>query len=60
MDAQSSLRKQADFNQRILCGSRRSLRSLMPNENPGHVNKLVFLKLINLIVIYPGIEPYMF
>ena len=31
MEGQSSLRKQAKFSRRILCSSRRILRSLMPN-----------------------------
>lgn len=43
IDAQSSLRKQADFIQRILCGSRRILRSPMPNENPGIENLFLFI-----------------
>lgn len=43
MDAQSSLRKQADFIQRILCGSWRILRSPMPNENPGIENLFLFI-----------------
>ena len=43
MDAQSSLWKQADFIQRILCGIRRSLRSSMPNKNPGIENLFLFI-----------------
>ena len=43
IDAQSSLRKQGDFIQRILCGSRRILRSPMPNENPGIENLFLFI-----------------
>jgi len=43
MDAQSSLRKRADCIQRILCGSRRILRSPMPNENPGIENLFLFI-----------------
>ena len=43
IDAQSSLRKQADFIQRILCGSRRILRSPIPNENPGIENLFLFI-----------------
>ena len=34
MEGQSSVRKQAKFSRRILCSSRRILRSLMPNEHP--------------------------
>ena len=38
MKGQSSLRKQAKFNLRILCGSQRILRSLMPNQHPACVS----------------------
>ena len=34
MEGQSSLKTQAKFSRRILCGSRRILRSPMPNEHP--------------------------
>ena len=34
MEGQSSVRKQAKFSRRILCSSRRILRSPMPNEHP--------------------------
>ena len=47
MEGQSSLRKQAKFSRRILCSTRRILRSLMPNERLGAVNRkhhLPFLK----------------
>ena len=41
MEGQSSLRKQAKFSQRILCNSRRILRSSIPNEHPGVVSKFL-------------------
>ena len=37
MEGQSSVRKQAKFSRRILCSSRRILRSPMPNEHPAIV-----------------------
>lgn len=60
MEGQSSLTKQAEFSQKILCISQRILRFLMPNEHPalalGTCHNLVLD--IYVIVIWLGLVSY--